>query len=49
MPCVIEYETGPVLRNDSEGLRRQNWRPALRCGRQPNLAPSAVYATAFFD
>lgn len=47
MPAGVEYETGPVLRINSDGLRRQNGTPGLGCGRQPDLAPAAMDATAF--
>jgi hypothetical protein len=47
MPVIVEYETAPVLRINSNGLRRQNGSPVLRRQRQADLAPAAVDATAF--
>jgi hypothetical protein len=47
MPVIVEYETAPVLRINSNGLRRQNGSPVLRRRRQADLAPAAVDAAAF--
>jgi hypothetical protein len=49
MPFVIDYETGPVLRIDSDGLRRQNRSQVSGRWSQPDLAPAAMYATAFLS
>jgi hypothetical protein len=49
MPVIVEYETAPVLRINSNGLRRQNGSPVLRRRRQADLAPAAMDTTALFS